>query len=282
MRRMRQREVRARVAGGELVGSVRGEGTPVLLLHGGPGLNGDYLEDLVTELGAGFETAWFQQRGLAPSTEKGPFDIATQVDDVRHMLDALDWETAYVVGHSWGGHLVVHVARAMPQRLRGVLAVDPLGAVGDGCQAEFDAEIFARTPAEVRARAQELDERAMAGEGSDADVLESMALVWPAYFADWDAAPPVPAFRASSTCYAETFASLLAELPALEAALPSITVPVGFVAGAHSPMPNAASTDTASRIPGAWAYVVPDAGHFPWVESPGTVRTALQRLMEQR
>jgi pimeloyl-ACP methyl ester carboxylesterase len=279
---MTRREVRASVASGELVGQVRGEGAPVLLLHGGPGLSGDYLEELIDELGTGFEAAWFQQRGLSPSTEDGPFDVATQIDDVRRMLDALGWDTAYVVGHSWGGHLVVHVARALPERLRGVLAVDPLGAVGDGGAAVFEAEMFARTPEADRERAKELDARAMSGEGTAEEALESLRLVWPAYFADGTAAPAFPGFRTSTACSSATWSSLSAELPALEAALPSITVPVGFVHGARSPMPLTASTDTAERIPGAWVDVVDGAGHFPWVEAPGSVRAALLKLTEER
>jgi pimeloyl-ACP methyl ester carboxylesterase len=43
-------------------------------------------------------------------------------------------------------------------------------------------------------------------------------------------------------------------------------------------MPLGASTDAAERIPGAWVEVVEDAGHFIWVEAPGSVRTALRRL----
>ena len=73
-------------------------------------------------------------------------------------------------------------------------------------------------------------------------------------------------------------ASILAELPALEAGLPGIRVPVGFVHGSRSPMPIAASTDAAERIPGAWVEVVEGAGHFVWVEAPGAVRAALRRL----
>jgi pimeloyl-ACP methyl ester carboxylesterase len=72
--------------------------------------------------------------------------------------------------------------------------------------------------------------------------------------------------------------SILAELPALEAGLPSIRVPVGFVHGSRSPMPVAASSDAAERIPGAWVDVVDGAGHFVWVEAPGAVRAALRRL----
>jgi pimeloyl-ACP methyl ester carboxylesterase len=122
----------------------------------------------------------------------------------------------------------------------------------------------------------------MSGAGTEQDVVESMALLWPAYFADPDAAPAMPDFRASVDCYAGTYASLQTELPALEAALPSIKVPVGFVHGARSPMPVSASTDAAERIPGAWVDVVEGAGHFPWIEVPGSVRSALLKLTEGR
>ena len=72
--------------------------------------------------------------------------------------------------------------------------------------------------------------------------------------------------------------SILSELPALEARLPLIRVPVGFVHGSRSPMPLGASADAAERIPGAWVEAIDGAGHFVWVEAPGAVRSALRRL----
>jgi pimeloyl-ACP methyl ester carboxylesterase len=166
----------------------------------------------------------------------------------------------------------------MPERLFGVLAVDPLGSIGDGRWPEFDEEIFRRTPDHVRARARELDELSMAGAANDELALEGMRLVWPAYFADPETAPPMPELRIASARSAEMVPSIQEELPALEAGLPKIRVPVGFVHGSKSPMPLAASTDAAERIPGAWVEVVEGAGHFVWVEGPGAVRTALRRL----
>jgi proline iminopeptidase len=74
------------------------------------------------------------------------------VDDARRVLDALGSDQAWVVGHSWCGHLAPHVAEALPERLFGPLAVDPLGSVGNGRWPEFDEEIFRRMPAELRAR----------------------------------------------------------------------------------------------------------------------------------
>ena len=251
----------------------------MLLLHGGPGLSFDYLDVVAEELEGCGALAGYQQRGLAPSSVQGPFTIADHCADASRVLDALGWDRAVVIGHSWGGHLALHLAVAAPERVAGVLAVDPLGGVEDGGSQEFEAEMFRRTPDDVRQRAQLLDEMAMRGEGSEADALESLRLVWPAYFPSWDAAPPMPPMRLSVVGYAQTWASVLDELPRLEAALPEIRVPVGFVIGAGSPMPAVASTGTAGRIPGAWVDVVAGAGHFPWLDVPGCVRAALQRLL---
>ena len=261
-----------------IAGRRAGSGPPVLLLHGGPGLGFDYLRDLADELAEENDVAWYQQRGQEPSAAEGPYTVAADVGDARRVLDALGWEKAYVVGHSWGGHLALHVAEAMPERLLGVLAVDPLGAVGDGRWPEFDEEMFRRTPESVRARARELDELSMAGESSDELALEGMRLVWPAYFADPEQAPPMPELRIASARTAEMLPSIQAELPALEAGLPTIRARVGFVHGSRSPMPLAASTDAAERIPAAWVEVVEGAGHFVWVEAPGAVRAALRRV----
>jgi pimeloyl-ACP methyl ester carboxylesterase len=264
---------------GPLIGGRRaGTGPPVLLLHGGPGLGFDYLRDLADELAEENDVAWYQQRGQKPSAAEGPYTVAADVEDARRVLDALNWPQAYVVGHSWGGHLALHVAEAMPERLLGVLAVDPLGSVGDGRWPEFDEEIFRRTPEAVRARARELDELSMAGAVDDELALEGMRLVWPAYFADPTSAPPMPELRLASERSAEMVPSIMAELPKLEAGLSEIPVPVGFVHGSLSPMPLATSTDAAERIPGAWVEVVEGAGHFIWVEAPGALRESLRRL----
>ncbi len=265
-----------------LGGSVEGEGDPVLLLHGGPGLGFEYLEPLVEELRGSFRVASYQQRGLAPSSTDGPFTVADQVADVRRVMDALGWQQAVVVGHSWGGHLAVHVAHDLPDRVRGALSVDPWGCVGDGGTAAFVAELEARTPAADWKRAEELDELALRGEATDDELQESLRLIWAAYYADHDAAPPMPPVRMSTDAYAETMASANEVLPRLEAALPDIRVPVGFVAGAGSPMPTTASTDTADRIPGAWATVLEGTGHFVWHERPGAVLEAVQRLVDHR
>jgi pimeloyl-ACP methyl ester carboxylesterase len=270
---------RTELRAGDLAGWVRGHGPPVLLLHGGPGMSYEYLDGLAAEIGAGYRVTAFQQRGLEPSTTEGPFDVETAVADVRTVLDGLGWERAWLVGHSWGGHLLLHVAVAAPERLLGGLAVDLLGVVGDGGNAAFEAAMLARTPEAVRERAAELDAMALRGEATMEDLEESFRLVWPAYFASPHHTMPYEVWRFSLEAYPGLFESLNADLPALEAALGRVTAPFGFVAGAASPMPvEEAAAATARAIPGAWLEVVEGAGHFPWFEHPGCVRAALDRL----
>jgi pimeloyl-ACP methyl ester carboxylesterase len=264
---------------GELSGWVAGEGPPVLAVHGGPGMSYDYLDAAVLELAARYQVATFQQRGLAPSTLEGDFTVAEAVADIAAVLDGLGWETAYLVGHSWGGHLAFHAAAAMPERLPGVLSVDPLGAVGDGGMAAFGAEMLARVPAEVRERARALDEKDTAGIATPEEQLEAFTLVWPSYFAEPPAAPPLPHVEFSGPANQGLFADLGARIAELESSLPSIRVPLGVLVGGLSPMPPSAGTDSAERIPGAWSQVEPGAGHFVWHEAPGCLLAAMDRLV---
>jgi proline iminopeptidase len=266
---------------GGLAGWCMGSGPPVLLLHGGPGLGFAYLDALAAELEPDFRVASFQQRGLEPSTLDGPFTMAQAIEDVVCVLDGLQWKRAFVVGHSWGGHLALRVAAAHPERLLGMVAIEPIGVVGDGGTAAFEAEVMARTPGEARTRARELDDRATAGEGTPEESVEAITLVWPAYFADPENAPPMPDTAVSIEAYAGLIGEITSDLDPVAAQLATGDVPFGVVAGAGSPIPwGQAARASVELSPGAFLDVVPNAGHFVWLEAPGRVRAALRRLSD--
>ena len=239
----------------------------------------DYLDDAVAELAARYQVATFQQRGIAPSTEQGEFKVAEAVSDIAAVLDALGWEKAYLMGHSWGGHLVFHAAAAIPERLSGVLSVDPLGAVGDGGYEAFGAEMLARVPEAGRERARVLDEKDLAGESTPDEDREAFSLFWPSYFAEPAAAPSMPRVEFSPPANQGLFTDLQARLPELESSLPSIVLPFGVIVGELSPMPMSAGIASADRVPGAWSQVVPGAGHILWHEAPGCLLAAMDRLV---
>ena len=273
------REFAASVPGGVITASQAGAGAPVLILHGGPGLS-DYTGSLAAELDDAFTVIRYQQRGLAPSTTSGPFDVDRHVADAIAVLDAAGAGRAYVIGHSWGGHLAMHLAAQHQDRLLGLVVVDPLGAVPDGGESDLGRILAERIPPDRAARAQELDERAMAGEGTVQDALEGLAIVWPGYFSSPAQAPPMPPLGLSLDCYAGTFASIHQHFEdrTLERSLPSLKIPAVFVLGAASPIPPRHGVASAALIPGARHVIEDDCGHFIWLERPGSVRRALQNL----
>jgi pimeloyl-ACP methyl ester carboxylesterase len=269
------------VAGGSIVGRRLGDGPPALVLHGGPGLSGEYIESLTEELRGVFETFRYEQRGVAPTTVGEPFTVDAHVEDAVGVLDGLGLERAWAVGHSWGGHLAMHLAAARPERLLGLIVIDPLGAVPDGGEKALEENLTNRLTPEVAERANTLDSELLAGRGGEAEIQEMMRLVWPFYFADPDSAPPMPPFRSSVPAYSGTWDSIRGHFVAgtLVSGLARFSGPTLFVHGRSSPIPPSESEKSAALMSDAQVAIVDRAGHFPWLERPGSVLTAVRRLV---
>jgi pimeloyl-ACP methyl ester carboxylesterase len=264
--------------GGRLGGFRSGEGPPLLVLHGGPGMS-DYTEGLSDELHGLFEVIRFTQRGCPPSTMEGPFDIEQHMRDAVAVLDGLGIDRAWLLGHSWGGHLALHMLLAYPDRLLGAVIVSPLGALGAHLD-EVGVNMTRGLDPAVAAEVIALDERLMAGDGTEEESIENMRTMWPFYFADPETAPPMPPMRMSVPCYSGAFASIIDHFDrgTLRDGLGSVRLPVAFVHGRDDPIPSAESTETAALIPGATVEIVA-AGHFPWMERPGCLRAAVERAL---
>ena len=264
--------------GGAIGGWRSGSGPPALVLHGGPGLT-DVTDGLAAEL-EGFETFRYQQRGLPPSTQAGPYSVEDHVSDALAVLDMAGAERAWIVGHSWGGHLAMHIAVAAPERVEALVLVDPLGAVPDGGEADLEAILGARLPADVGAHVAALDEKLMQGQGSEEDGQAMLAAVWPYYFANPDTAPAMPETRMNIEDYSSTWESVHAhfERGTLVHGLAKLECPTLFIACRESPIPPKWSEASAALVPGARVEIVEDCGHFPWLEQPGSIARAIAGL----
>ena len=275
-----EREFRASAAGGEIVGWVRGSGPPALLLHGGPGLS-DHLADLAGELSPVVTVARYQQRGLAPSVVDGDRTVEGHVADAVAVLDALGWDRAWVIGHSWGGYLAMQVAVAHQDRLLGLVVVDALCAVGDGGMAAFGENLTRALTDEQRAWIDEYTVREEAGQGSAEESLEVLRTLWPYYYGDPTTALPMPDMRMDLEGGLITWPSINGHFEAgtLEHRLPELRMPALIVHGEASPIPYVEAERTAALIPGVSLRILPGIGHFPWVEEPGSVRRELETFL---
>jgi proline iminopeptidase len=261
---------------GVIVGWQTGDGPALLMLHGGPGLS-DYLSLIEGET-RGWRSIRFQQRGVAPSALTGPFTVERHVADAVAVLDAAGVAEAVVLGHSWGGHLAMQLAVAAPERVAGLVLVDPLGAAGpDGGASDLGQALVSRLDEAALARLGELAGQAGDRVPTDEEALEQLRVLWPAYFAVPAQAPPLPAGLAMSVTGNEETAASVAESLAsgFGERLRAVRVPAVFVLGEMSPMPVAQGKQTAALLPEAEVVVVPGAGHLPWHEQPGSVAGAL-------
>ena len=262
---------------GQLAGVMSGVGESLLLLHGGPGLN-DYLESLEAELAPSFRTIRYQQRGLEPSTTEGPFTVEQHVADVVTVMDELGLERVWLVGHSWGGYLALQVAVSRPERIGGVVSIDPLGVVGDGGVQAMSKALDARLLPENRARFEAIK----ADRNLPDDPLAGFRCIWPGYFAEPASAPPFPAdFRSSRKCSQATWESIRRHFDenTLANSLPGLPVPVWLVLGKQSPIPVDGGREAAALIPNAHVVELGRCGHFPWLELPGSVLDVVGRAV---
>jgi len=276
-----ERELSLEVEGGSIVGWMSGEGPPLVLLHGGPGLS-EYLRELAAELAPAFTVFRYQQRGLAPSVTEGDRSVEGHMNDLVRVLDGLGWSRPWIAGHSWGGHLAMHFAVAHPERTGVLVVIDPLGAVGDGGTEVFGENLMRQLPDDRRARVEELNAAEERGEQQPGDLVEGLGLLWPYYFADPSGASPMPPMQGDHEGHLETWASVRAhfETGTLEHGLPRLEVPAIFIHGALDPIPAAEIERSAALVPGARIHVLEGIGHFPWLEQPGSVLQLLRAFAE--
>jgi lipase len=144
-------------------------GRPVLALHGvtGHALRWRVLADALPDV----RLIAVDLRGHGHSPWTPPWNLEQHVSDALGVLDRLGLDRAAVAGHSFGGAIAVHLARAAPQRVERLILLDP--AIGLDPQEMLDSAEDTRAdesyPDLDAARA----DRAQRWEGVDATLVEA-------------------------------------------------------------------------------------------------------------
>ena len=106
-----------------------GDGSPIIILHGGPGIGYQYLApELKASLSKRSRLVFYDQRGSGESTgadDSSFLNIATFMKDLDAVLAAFDLERAILLGHSFGGLLAMKYAIQHPERVTALILVDP-------------------------------------------------------------------------------------------------------------------------------------------------------------
>ena len=112
-----------------------GAGPPVILLHGGPGVNSYYLK-LFEQLGDDRKVIRYDQLGGGKSgsfTDTTKMTVAHFVAELDSLRAHLGYDKVYILGHSWGTMLGFEYYRAHPEHVAGLILESPcLDAVAWG------------------------------------------------------------------------------------------------------------------------------------------------------
>lgn len=151
-----------------------GAGTPLIVANGGPGFDHTYLHcgDGWERLARGRKVVFYDQRGNGRSgelKEGQSCTLADQIADLEALRAHLGFESIDLLGHSWGGYLVMAYAARHPDRLAHLLIVDSAAPkiqdtaflfkyVFPETQAREDALAFAVELGDARAIAADLNE----------------------------------------------------------------------------------------------------------------------------
>jgi proline iminopeptidase len=118
-------------SGAKIWYDVRGtaKGRPLVMVNGGPGFDHQYVlcSDAWDQLARSRRVVFYDQRGNGLSgqlTAGQSCTLADQIDDLDALRAELHAERIDLLGHSWGGYLVMAYAARHPERVAHLTIVD--------------------------------------------------------------------------------------------------------------------------------------------------------------
>ncbi|MBW3630054.1 MAG: alpha/beta hydrolase [Gemmatimonadetes bacterium] len=264
--------------GTELFCAVHGTGTPMLLLHGGMGLDHSYFRPWLDPLGDEFELLYLDQRGNGRSArpaEWSSVDHRTWVDDVEAVRAQLGHERIFLLGHSYGGFLAQEYALRYPERLAGLVLVATAAAF------EHAEVMLANAAARATPEVMDALARCLSGPAPDDEAVGNLwRAIFPLYFhaSDERLMEEVSArIRFSAGAWNRSVFELM---PTFDVGnrLSALQVPTLILSGRDDwIMPvDQAGEPLRRAIPDAEHVVFERSGHFPWMEEPDTFMAAIR------
>ena len=102
-----------------------GQGEPVLIINGGPGMNSNGFVPLAKIIGQSNQAIIYDQRGTGKSIiskiDTNTITLDSMINDIEILRKHLEIEKWVVLGHSFGGMLASYYASHYPKRIKGLI-----------------------------------------------------------------------------------------------------------------------------------------------------------------
>ncbi|WP_426242704.1 proline iminopeptidase-family hydrolase [Nocardioides sp. LHG3406-4] len=251
--------------------------TPVVVLHGGPGLAHNGYLPMAGLAASGRAVVHYDQLGCGNSTHLPDADpsfwtIDLFKDELATLLTELGIERYHLVGHSWGGMLGAEFAVDRPPGLASLTICNSPASMALWIEAAH--QLLAELPQQV---AETLLRHEEAGTTDSAEYRDATAFVYSRHFCR---VLPLPADVAASLAQADEDPTVyhamngpsefhvigsLADWSVVER-LDAVEVPTLVIGGEHDQATPETWAPYVERIPDARAHVFADASHTPHVE----------------
>ncbi len=264
-----------------------GAGSPLVVLHGGPGASHDYFLPYLLPLARTHRLIFIDERGSGHSQRlqnASLYTVEANVEDIEAVRVALHLGKISLLGHSCGGVLAQAYALKYQQNLSHLILNSTFPSTRQMNQVL--AQEKAQMPPAKLARLNELEQAGLFGKGEPWEhgryPAEYQNLAWGAgYFpflygarpdATYDPAGGAPTnwelYRAMWGSHGEFVID--GNLNSVEYVdrLPSIHVPTLVMVGDHDECAPSLSKEMHEKIAGSKLVVLPNAGHMNFVDQP--------------
>lgn len=243
-----------------------GAGLPLVVIHGGLGLDHTLYRRTLGPLAEGRAVVHFDQRANGRSV---PADVASismerLADDVVALSDHLGIDRLVAFGHSYGTFVAQELSLRHAERLAGMILVSATPGQLGRDEVEDEHGVGPPMPPEVIAMVSGPPPQ------TDDELAQGMGELLPHYFHHPERID-VRALEAGSVFRAAAMVRGFQVLGSWSSVdrLAGVRAPTLVLAGRHdvfTAWPQAHRIG--SRIPGAEVVVFEDSGHFPWIEEP--------------
>jgi len=257
----------------------------LLVLHGGPGADHQYLLPQMLHLGEKFDLLFYDQRGggRSRSDARIPVTWQTHVEDLTAIVREFGLDPLSIVGYSWGamlGLLYLIEQKKNPElpAPNRMAMINPAPLTRDYRQ-QFEAE-FARRQAspEIQALRDELAQSGLRERDPEAYRQRAFELGVAGYFSDPRNAKDLTPFRVVGRVQQSVWESL-GDFDLIRD-LKGIKIPSIIVHGRDDPIPLASSSE-AARALDTNLVVLDECGHVPYVEQPTRLFAALDPFLDE-
>ena len=265
-----------------------GTGIPLVIVHGGPGLDHSYFLPQMEKLADAFELIFFDQRGCGKSTlhvDTASMTLDALVEDIDKVRDAYNLNTMNLMGHSWGGLLAMEYAIRHPDRLNSLILVNSTPPTSElrGASSRIIAQRTSRDDSAAQAALTQTDEF------KRRDPLAMQKFFRLAFKGSFRS--PLNADELTLTFgpdYAARSALLqyLNKDPQLQtydllSQLGTITCPVLIIGSDYDLSPPASNEAIHSHIKGSRYVIMKNCGHFPFIEAPTQFFPAIRDFFDR-